>query len=68
MRRRVGRIGVPRIETYLVEYQWRNIHKSNEELFLDLIKEINHFIVLNNPQIFPNLILVKIVKKIKILI
>ena len=42
MRRRVGRLGVSRFETYLVEYQLRNIHTSNEELFLDIIKGVSY--------------------------
>lgn len=43
MRRRIGRMAVNKFENYLVEYVWRSLHNSEEELFLDFIQAINYF-------------------------
>lgn len=43
MRRRVGRMSTNNFEIYLVEYTWRSLHNTNEELFEDIIKAINYF-------------------------
>lgn len=43
MRRRVGRMSVSSFESYLVEYTWRNIHTTNEELFTDFLRAIKYF-------------------------
>lgn len=43
MRRQIGRMSSPNIETYLTEYTWRSLHKTNEELFFDFVNVINYF-------------------------
>lgn len=40
MRRRIGRMAVSRTDDYLVEYIWRSMHGSVEELFVDFTRAL----------------------------
>lgn len=43
MRRRIGRMAVSTFETYLVEYVWRNMFSSDNELYEDFFRAVNYF-------------------------